>query len=682
MRWPFHLRRPGHPEASGSGDVPVSRLPERTGTFVPPRRDWAALPPIRTAVADVPLTADRGFESRLMAGAPLLSLASLTHAVGQGGPGGLVDGRAAPAEEGAHPGADAGPTWAPMVGSLTPAQPGPVAQPAPDLAPRIQRQAERPAPGAGGHAVGVDASWRGAASVAGADLPAAGAAEPEPTPPAAPSPAPAPAPVLAPARRLEVIDAPCPPPPPLTRATAAAMPSVEPDQSGRASQPVQRSVEAPRAEDAAADTGEPSSPPVVPVPRLSLGQSRRLGLGPPLAGRPPVVSRMASQPEAAVAAPGPAPPAASATQTSEAARPAQAVPPEPVAAGGPPAAASPVTGPSGTDGGCPAADPPLGPPLRGRLGPPLGSTLTYASPAVRCEPAADDDGAPDLAAPEVAPPEPPAPETTATAPVPPAPSPAPAVQTSRMETSQVEPAPQQAPTLPLVSLSRSPLAGSPVTQDRPRATTPPVTGTGQVAPAEGAVSAPSPPPPSPLPAPPARAVPPATTETLRTEPAPGWSVPSLPLPATPLAQRRVSSDERSAVDTDPPLAAAPPPMAVAQRRVSVDQASTLAADPLLPAAPLPTAVALTAPEPSPAADVAHHHGVSEVPADPSGQSPLPQAPVLQGPAGQTPATVPGTHRPSLPLVQRMPSTPATPQESPPPAFCPPAAPRPRRRRRM
>ncbi|MEA2669795.1 MAG: hypothetical protein QOG45_15, partial [Chloroflexota bacterium] len=78
MRWPFPRRRTADPTASGSDRPSVSLLPERTGTFVPPRRDWAALPPIGTAVADMPLTADRRFETALAARAGHLTLEPLT----------------------------------------------------------------------------------------------------------------------------------------------------------------------------------------------------------------------------------------------------------------------------------------------------------------------------------------------------------------------------------------------------------------------------------------------------------------------------------------------------------------------------------------------------------------------------------------------------------------------------
>jgi len=253
MRWPFHFGK--------SPDRGTVQAPEPAAR----RRDWESLPPIQRAVGEPELTAPTMEFVESLAGSqdPGTSLETLGHNVSIEAPHGLVSGIATTAG-----------SYSPsieMVGRPRRGRQAPTAQR------RVDDSAEVPEL---------------------ADI-----AEPEDA-------ATAPTPV----RELQPVEAPAPSPRPLTRLAEPDRATLSLTSVQRAQAPAPGSAPARSQPAERSPSAEPSSPPAttesgVPLPgrppvaqRLTLGQSRRLGLGPPLAaGNVPVLQRSTAitPPEAA-----------------------------------------------------------------------------------------------------------------------------------------------------------------------------------------------------------------------------------------------------------------------------------------------------------------------------------------------------------------------------------------------
>lgn len=330
MRWPFTnwLRGgPGRDDPSpGAGEAaPNAPAPDNTATPDPgPRAEarpaaWRDLPPVQRAVGAAPLTAPSAAFARDLAGrrAPDPMLGPLGHDVTAGGPAGLVGGITVPLVQRTLAGPDARPAALP-----TPAAPGlgrPMAQrlvtSVVALPPR--GAGEDAAGGAGEHVAGAAATESPTAGST-AEAPAAPAAAERPadvpglalrTLPVARlatgSPAiaatrvadaTAPAPVLALARAV-VPGADATP----ASAGPAADAAIASDATDAAPDPRPDVAAAvPAALSRAEDPGHPVPGQPV-VARRTLGESRRLGLGAPLAGRPPSAARETGRPDLPVA---------------------------------------------------------------------------------------------------------------------------------------------------------------------------------------------------------------------------------------------------------------------------------------------------------------------------------------------------------------------------------------------
>jgi len=378
VRWPLSLLFRGDRDAPPPGDATAMRPGEPGTTAAPeagvPSRpaDWRSLPPIQRSVGAAPLTAWTVPFGRELAGlrSPDPILRPLAHDLAADGPAGLVSGIATP-----------------LV-----ARGAPAAAPADhaDLPPprgaqrRARTVSDAPLPSRGVDGpVPDDPSPTAAGGAGSADLPAT---PPRALPAVAPS---ATAPALA-ATRVGASTA-----PEAARAVAPATGAAAPTAAGS---PVQWSaasapppvapppvapppvapppVASSRAPDAILDAAGPipaaDAHAAQPAQPRSLGESRRLGLGAPLAGRPNVqraaagpnlplarAGRTPAPPTSPVAAPPPTRRAAAAEAAlpvlriaSASGRPA--TPPEPGAArSGDEAAGMPPAAPAGadTDGG-------------------------------------------------------------------------------------------------------------------------------------------------------------------------------------------------------------------------------------------------------------------------------------------------------------------------------------------
>jgi hypothetical protein len=224
MRWPFHFGK------RAVGDGAAAAQP----TGPPSRREWASLPAIQRAIGEAPLTAGTPEFVDSLAGSrdPDLSLEILGHHVSMDAPHGLVSGIARPIE-----------TYAPSTEMVGRPRKHEAATP-------VARAIEAAEPTeSGGPLEGVESPDEPLPASALRPLTAVGAATLTSA--------------AKPLTRLADAD----------RATVAALVA-----------PVQRArEETPASAQAAADT--PAAPPAsqVTTQRLTLGQSRRLGLGAPMA---------------------------------------------------------------------------------------------------------------------------------------------------------------------------------------------------------------------------------------------------------------------------------------------------------------------------------------------------------------------------------------------------------------
>ena len=378
MRWPLSLLFRGDRDAPPPGDAAAMRPVEPGTTAAPeagvPSRPavWRSLPPIQRSVGDAPLTARTVPFGRELAGlrSPDPILRPLAHDLAADGPAGLVSGIATPLV------ARGAPAAAPADHADLPPPRGAQRRA------RTVSDAPLPARGVDGP-VPDDPSPTAAGGAGSADLPAT---PPRALPAVAPS---ATAPALA-ATRVGASTA-----PEAARAVAPATGAAAPTAAGS---PVQWSaasapppvapppvapppvapppVASSRAPDAILDAAGPipaaDAHAAQPAQPRSLGESRRLGLGAPLAGRPSA-QRAAAGPNLPLAragrtpapptAPVPSPPPTRRAAAAEAALPVlriasasgrPATPPEPGAArSGDEAAGMPPAAPAGadTDGG-------------------------------------------------------------------------------------------------------------------------------------------------------------------------------------------------------------------------------------------------------------------------------------------------------------------------------------------
>ena len=325
MRWPFsNWRR----SAGGGDDPPPDEHADGAITPDPSAASpdtgggpaaWRELPPIQRAVSAAPLTAPSVEFARDLAGRrqPDPMISSLGHAITTGGPAGLVSGIATPLVQRAAAGVDR---------QRASALPAPAA---PDRARgairRTTTSAVLPRAGAAPAADPGDSAEATAGPVAEparpnapADAPLIPARSLPVVEPAAGTPAiaatrvaemSAPAPVFSVARVIAAAtDA--------ASVDAAGTPRVAADAAGV--EPLARPASVSLASDdgSAGQPGDASSGPERPiVARRTLGESRRLGLGAPLAGPPPASGRagersdlpLARLPRAAAPGPSTAP---------------------------------------------------------------------------------------------------------------------------------------------------------------------------------------------------------------------------------------------------------------------------------------------------------------------------------------------------------------------------------------
>lgn len=221
MRWPFHFGRSAVAEKASAAERPA-----------PPRRDWASLPPIQRAGGDPQLTAPTAQFVDSLAGShdPDLSLEPLGHHVSLDAPHGLVAGVARSFQ-----------TYSPsteLVGRPRRAAPAAIVQRQPDASVAAETdQAIEP----------VDATEESAP--------------------------------LIPLRELATVEAVVPSERPLVRLADADRAAVMPIASVQRA----RDIAAGPAPSPAVGEASMTSPEAAPVAqRLTLGQSRRLGLGAPL----------------------------------------------------------------------------------------------------------------------------------------------------------------------------------------------------------------------------------------------------------------------------------------------------------------------------------------------------------------------------------------------------------------
>jgi len=333
VRWPLSLLFRGDRDAPPPGGAAAMRpgepgLTAAAEAGVPSRpAAWRSLPPIQRSVGDAPLTARTVPFGRELAGlrSPDPILRPLAHDLAADGPAGLVSGIATPlVVRGA-------PIAAPADHAELPPLPASSAPRGVQRRARTVSAARTPAPAALTPAPGAGEPDGGAmplpvADVGSADLPAAPprvlpVVAPSATAPAlaatrvAPATAPEAARAVAPAagaaaptaagspvQRSAASAAPPVAPPTLATPTLATPPSAPP--------PVAPSVVPDAILDAAGPTPAADAHAARPAQPRSLGESRRLGLGAPLAGRPSV-QRAAAGPNLPLARAGrtPAPPA-------------------------------------------------------------------------------------------------------------------------------------------------------------------------------------------------------------------------------------------------------------------------------------------------------------------------------------------------------------------------------------
>ena len=334
MRWPFNLFGRSRSEAAPA-ETPAA-VPRASG------HDWVGLPPIQRSVGDAPLTAASGpFAAGLpgTVGVPL-ALQPLGHARTAEAPSGLVRGltstyqgpeRLVYVQRRAAGGGQlqrfSWPEWGGEPAAPAAAPPAPEAA---DVAPAVETLPAGEAPAAVETTAAEEAA---AAPATAAAEPAAPAFEAAPLPP---PPAP---------RAVRAVAA-APPPPVLTVSTLpeAALPFAP--VVGSRPAPVEPVAAPPPAESPSLQRLPAESGPA--SRRLSVGQSRRLGLGMPFVpSRQPVAQRSVDEePEAPAAsaeqAPMPAPPTPPAPPSAGA---AEDEPPVQRRIDAPPVAPSPLPGP-------------------------------------------------------------------------------------------------------------------------------------------------------------------------------------------------------------------------------------------------------------------------------------------------------------------------------------------------
>jgi hypothetical protein len=261
MRWPFHFGKAARPEDEQAAPAPPPP---------PQRHDWASLAPIQRTIGDIPLTAPSVEFGQSLAGSeePALSLEPLGHHRSPEGPQGIVAGIASPVESYSH---------------------------STELVVRPRRRAEV--------AAGVQATLEEAEGPATSDSVQTGGDD------AAPG-------LLTrvlPAVSVEATRVPAP----SNRLTDAGKVEVGP------LRPVQRAPETPvPAEPGVAPVVDEPPPGPPPGTRLSLGLSRRHGLGAPIRGAEPAPLQRLIQPAFRADSPptrthsSPASPAASDPHTS------------------------------------------------------------------------------------------------------------------------------------------------------------------------------------------------------------------------------------------------------------------------------------------------------------------------------------------------------------------------------
>ena len=316
MRWPFvnWLRAaPGRddpsPDASEAARTAADPDPGPDPRIVARPAAWRDLPPLQRAVGAAPLTAPSAVFARDLAGrrAPDPMLGPLGHDITADGPAGLVSGIAVPLVQRAPSGSDGRPAPA-LPAPAAPVRGRPTTQRA-----TISFASGPPTDDPEGAAAVSPLEGAAAAVIAGQ---AAGG-------PAADFPSLAPR--TLPVARLE----PATPALSATRVADATAPApvlalariVASGASGAASQtagspPVTAPVQVAGAAAGSVPETVPVAPPVLAggdepahtlVARRTLGESRRLGLGAPLTGRPPSDARATDRPDLPVARPTDAP---------------------------------------------------------------------------------------------------------------------------------------------------------------------------------------------------------------------------------------------------------------------------------------------------------------------------------------------------------------------------------------
>jgi hypothetical protein len=272
--WLSALFNRGRPPAGGQ----PSAAPERASG-----RDWVGLPPIQRAAADLQMTAPALEFARGLPGphGQQVMLQPLGHARSPEAPAGLVSGLASAATVQRYGSAD------PLVYRQVQRSRSSGFEPA---------AAEWPEPAASSTDLSFAADLEEAEPLPEAGPPATqpqalGTADMPSMPPPAPSPCAVALTVPQASRQpltvSRLIEAPVPPPA-LLLPVVPERPRAEP--AGEEAPPMAPAfpppaVQASALEDAAA----------APLPRLNLGQSRRLGLGPPLESTPPAVQRMTDE---------------------------------------------------------------------------------------------------------------------------------------------------------------------------------------------------------------------------------------------------------------------------------------------------------------------------------------------------------------------------------------------------
>ncbi len=352
MRWPFSLLFRGDRDAATVADAAAAVPPDAPGAATDPPGPtgasvrpaaWSGLPPVQRATGGIALTAPTAAFVRDLAGsqAPAPILRPLAHDLVPDGPAGLVSGIATPLAAAAPPAVVA--ATAPSAGLPAPRALQRRARTTSVAAPPARRPGvESPEPGlepGQGSALALPGGSRELPVVA-RSLAAPALAATRVAPASAPEPARALAPVAGlPVQRSGPAGA--------TDGSTAAPGSAVPAAPGAAGPAATPAPGAPPTGLPSPDDAVAGGPDALPaLQRRTLGESRRLGLGVPLAARPPSLeapgsgpslpltrgARSEPPPSPASAAPPPRP-ATSAPAALPVLRPATAASAEPTPAG-------------------------------------------------------------------------------------------------------------------------------------------------------------------------------------------------------------------------------------------------------------------------------------------------------------------------------------------------------------